>query len=281
MESGILSVILKYGQLLPKGVRSVLRLISLCSLLFLTQSAALYLSRAEPRQPNLVLILAYDLGVGDVGVYGSEIVDTPNIDALAMSGVRFAQAYVSHPVCSPSRAGLITGRYQQRHGWEFNPARRDLHQGMDMSQQTLADALKQQGYTTGLVGKWHLGQVGSFHPLSRGFDEYYGVLGGGSQYIEEPGEEVVHALNGEPVRRSDYNGIYRGRRKISEKEYLTDAFTREALSFIDRHAESPFLFYLRHIAPHTPLQTTTGYCSSRACAGHAHQGFCGNGLRAR
>ena len=92
MESGILSVILKYGQLLPKGVRSVLRLISLCSLLFLTQSAALYLSRAEPRQPNLVLILAYDLGVGDVGVYGSEIVDTPNIDALAMSGVRFTQA---------------------------------------------------------------------------------------------------------------------------------------------------------------------------------------------
>ena len=116
MRSGILCVILKYGQLSLKGMRFMLRLISRCSLFFLTQSAALYLSAAEPGQPNLVLILADDLGVGDVGVYGSEIVDTPNIDALAMSGVRFAQAYVSHPVCSPSRAGLITGRYKQRHG---------------------------------------------------------------------------------------------------------------------------------------------------------------------
>ena len=259
MKFGNLNVVLKYGQLSLKGMRFMFRLITRYLLFFLTQNAALYLSAAESGQPNLVLILADDLGIGDVGVYGSEIVDTPNIDALAMSGVRFAQAYVSHPVCSPSRAGLITGRYQQRHGWEFNPARRDLHQGMDMSQQTLADVLKQQGYKTGLVGKWHLGQVGSFHPLSRGFDEYYGVLGGGSQYVEEPGKEVVYALNGEPGPRTDYNAIYRGREKISEKEYLTDAFTREALSFIDRHAESPFFLYLSHIAPHTPLQTTTGY----------------------
>ena len=237
----------------------MLRLIRRCSLFFLTQSAAWCLSAAEPGQPNLVLILADDLGLGDVGVYGSELVDTPNIDALARSGVRFSQAYVSHPVCSPSRAGLITGRYQQRHGWEFNPARRDLHQGMDVSQQTLADALKKQGYATGLVGKWHLGQAGNFHPLSRGFDEYYGVLGGGSQYVEESGAEVAYALNGEPGSRSDYNAFYRGREKITETQYLTDAFTREALSFIDRHAESPFFLYLSHIAPHTPLQTTAGY----------------------
>ena len=111
----------------------MLNLIRRCSLFLLAQSAALCLSAAEYGQPNLVLILADDLGLGDVGVYGSDFVDTPNIDALARSGVRFSQAYVSHPVCSPSRAGLITGRYQQRHGWEFNPARRDLHQGMDVS----------------------------------------------------------------------------------------------------------------------------------------------------
>ncbi|MEC7187128.1 MAG: sulfatase-like hydrolase/transferase [Pseudomonadota bacterium] len=237
----------------------MLRLIRQCSLFLLAQSAAWCVGAAESGQPNLVLILADDLGLGDVGVYGSKLVDTPNIDALARSGVRFSQAYVSHPVCSPSRAGLITGRYQQRHGWEFNPARRDLHQGMDLSQQTLADALKKQGYETGLVGKWHLGQAGNFHPLSRGFDEYYGVLGGGSQYVEESGEEVAYALNGEPGPRSDYNAIYRGREKVTETQYLTDAFTREALSFIDRHAESPFFLYLSHIAPHTPLQTTAGY----------------------
>ena len=193
----------------------MLRLFCLC-LLFTSPNVVL--NAADLPQPNLVLILADDLGLGDVGVYGSELIETPHIDALAESGVRFSQAYVSHPVCSPSRAGLITGRYQQRHGWEFNPARRDLHQGMDLSQETLADALKVRGYTTGLVGKWHLGQAEDFHPLSRGFDEYFGVLGGGSQYVESSREEVAYALNGEPGPRSDYASLYKGREKIAETE---------------------------------------------------------------
>ena len=128
---------------------------------------------------------------------------------------------------------------------------------MDMRRQTQADALKQQGYTTALVGKWHLGQVGSFHPLSRGLDEYYGVLEGGPQNIEEPGEEVVYALNGGPGPRSDSNAIYPRREKISVKEYLTDAFTREALSFIEQHAESPFFLYLPK--PHSSGYITTGH----------------------
>ena len=234
----------------------MLRLFCLC-LLFTSPNVVL--NAADLPQPNLVLILADDLGLGDVGVYGSELIETPHIDALAESGVRFSQAYVSHPVCSPSRAGLITGRYQQRHGWEFNPARRDLHQGMDLSQETLADALKVRGYTTGLVGKWHLGQAEDFHPLSRGFDEYFGVLGGGSQYVESSREEVAYALNGEPGLRSDYASLYKGREKIAETEYLTDAFTREATSFIDRNAASPFFLFLSHIAPHTPLQATKAY----------------------
>ena len=110
------------------------------------------------RQPNIVFIFADDLGIGDTGVYGSTIIDTPNIDALAASGVRFTQGYVSHPVCSPSRAGLLTGRYQQRHGWEFNPAGRDWDNGLALDQVTIADELGERGYATGMIGKWHLGQ---------------------------------------------------------------------------------------------------------------------------
>ena len=128
---------------------------------------------AQTRKPNIVFIFADDLGYGDTGIYGSDVIQTPNIDALARDGVRFTQGYVSHPVCSPSRAGLLTGRYQQRHGWEFNPAGRDSAVGLDLEQRTIADELKSLGYTTGMVGKWHLGQANDYHPLSRGFDSYF------------------------------------------------------------------------------------------------------------
>ena len=128
---------------------------------------------AQSRQPNIVFIFADDLGYADTSVYGSEVIRTPHIDALAGEGIRFTQGYVSHPVCSPSRAGLLTGRYQQRHGWEFNPARRDDAAGMDINEQTIADALKAQGYATGMIGKWHLGHAEEHHPMSRGVDEFW------------------------------------------------------------------------------------------------------------
>ena len=105
---------------------------SLCGLFFLSLTIIGFPNLHASDQPNIVLILADDLGLGDVGAFGSEEINTPNIDSLSEMGIRFTQAYVSHPVCSPSRAGLITGRYQQRHGWEFNPARRDLHSGMNL-----------------------------------------------------------------------------------------------------------------------------------------------------
>ena len=231
-------------------------------LFFLTQSAALYLSAAESGQPNLVLILADDLGIGDVGVYGSEIVDTPNIDALAVSGVRFAQAYVSHPVCSPSRAGLITGRYQQRHGWEFNPAGRDVAAGMSVDETTIADRMKALGYRTGMVGKWHLGHQEQHHPMSRGFDEYFGVLEGGSIFIDSslPGVEYG-SLRGEEGPTTRRNKVLRGFEEEKVERYLTDVFTDEATGFIERSAagDEPFFLYLSHTTPHTPLQATAEY----------------------
>lgn len=220
-------------------------------------SSALVL--AQSQKPNIVFIFADDLGYGDTGIYGSEVIQTPHIDALAAEGVRFTQGYVSHPVCSPSRAGLMTGRYQQRHGWEFNPARRDDAAGMDIEQHTIADELKSQGYATGMIGKWHLGQQEEHHPLSRGFDEYFGVLAGGSQFFETLPPGAEYARNGAPQTRSPYNGVYRGRERIQVDEYLTDVFTDEALQFIDNHADEPFFLYLSHTTPHTPLQATKSY----------------------
>ena len=215
-------------------------------------------SSSADRQPNIVLIFADDLGIGDTSVYGSEIIRTPNIDALAAEGVRFTQGYVSHPVCSPSRAGLLTGRYQQRHGWEFNPVGRDTSAGLDLSQETIADALKAQGYATGMVGKWHLGRDQDHHPMSRGFDEYFGVLAGASQYFETLPDGGAHGRGGAPRPRGAQS-IYRGRERVQVDEYLTDVFTDEAVSFIDRHADEPFFLYLSHTTPHTPLQATEPY----------------------
>ena len=212
--------------------------------------------------PNIVLILADDLGYADIGIYGSEVISTPNIDALAASGVRFTAGYVSHPVCSPSRAGLMTGRYQQRHGWEFNPAGRDVGAGMNLEETTLADRMKALGYRTGMVGKWHLGHQEPHHPMSRGFDEYFGVLEGGSTFIDSslPGVEYgsIRGEDGPTVRR---NKVLRGFEEEKVDRYLTDVFTEEATDFIERSAgeDEPFFLYLSHTTPHTPLQATAEY----------------------
>lgn len=210
--------------------------------------------------PNIILIVANDLGYGDTSVYGSPTIRTPHIDALAAGGVRFTAGYVSHPVCSPSRAGLMTGRYQQRHGWEFNPAGRDTQIGMSASETTIADALKARGYATGMVGKWHLGYRGAHHPNQRGFDDYFGVLAGGSIYInpETPGVESA-GIAPTPRARNDRVAVYRNQDKIEFSDYLTDVFTDESLAFIDRNGDQPFLLYLSHTAPHTPLQATRRY----------------------
>ena len=209
-------------------------------------------------QPNIVFILADDLGVGDVGVYGGEMIKTPNIDALAASGVVFDQAYASHPVCSPSRAGLMTGRYQQRHGWEFNPAGRIATSGMDAEQTTIADVLKSAGYQTSMVGKWHLGYLPQFHPLSRGFQDYFGGLAGGSIFIDQsrPG---VESIGNWPRQRDRLKGVYNGTALVQVDEYLTDAFTNRATQFIEKQHGSPFFLYLSHTTPHTPLQATKKY----------------------
>ncbi|MCU0963176.1 MAG: sulfatase-like hydrolase/transferase, partial [Pirellulaceae bacterium] len=149
-------------------------------------------------------------------------------------GVRFTNGYVSGPYCSPTRAGLMTGRYQQRFGHEFNPSG---HDGLPTAEMTLADRLKVAGYATGLVGKWHLGGQPEMHPLRRGFDEFFGFLGGSHDYFRPA-------------------GILRGTEAVAELEYTTDDFGREAVDFIERHRDRPWFLYLSFNAVHTPMQAT-------------------------
>ena len=199
-------------------------------------------------RPNIIVILADDLGYADTGVYGCEDFGTPHIDSLARNGIRFTNAYVSAPYCSPSRAGLLTGRYQQRFGHEFNPHSTPhfLAQGGDprkaglpFSETTLADRLEASGYVTGIVGKWHLGSKDErFHPQRRGFQEFFGFLGGGHDYFKsEALETAPEHLWIEPGDTREYRvWIQRNGLPVEHPGYLTDGFSREAESFIRRHA---------------------------------------------
>src|SRR6185437_3617012 len=236
---------------------------------------------AQVRKPDIIVILADDLGYGDTGVYGSKLASTPNIDALAGSGTRFTDGYVTNPVCAPSRAGLMTGRYQQRFGYEFNPVGRDKAGGMSLHEITIAQILKSAGYVTGAIGKWHLGQPAGYYPTDRGFDYFFGMAGGGSDYIIDPrpGDEYigpgdrdisVPAAGLSALPQGDRikallqeirarHPISRNGRIVRVDEYLTDAFTKEAVDFIDRNHGHPFFLYLAQHAPHAPLQAPAKY----------------------
>jgi arylsulfatase A-like enzyme len=230
-------------------------------------AAAFAQVRQTGRKPNLIILLADDLGYGDIGCFGSHDVPTPNIDSIAANGIRFTDGYVTNAVCSPSRAGLLTGRYQQRYGHEFNPgpAARDVkqHLGLPVTETLLPKMLKKAGCATGMVGKWHLGGNPEYHPMSRGFDEFFGFLHGANAYVtmKTPGRESVD-VPGEGMGRvldARAQPLYRGRETVGEDDYLTDAFGREAVAFIDRHKTEPFFLYLPFNAVHTPLQATAKY----------------------
>lgn len=193
---------------------------------------------ASGKKPNILIVFVDDMGYADLGCYGGKEIPTPHIDSIAAKGVRFTNGYVSCPVCSPTRAGLMTGRYQQRFGYYTNAESRI---GLPTTEKTLADVLKAAGYVTGAVGKWHLGASPEFHPYKRGFDEFFGFLDGAHSYVD-------------PLLKST-NPILRGNEPFDEKEYLTDAFTREAISFIQRHENEPFFLYLAYNAVHGPLQS--------------------------
>ena len=240
---------------------------------------------AAETRPNILLILVDDLGYGELGCQGNAQIPTPHIDSLAKNGVRFTNGYVTASFCSPSRAGLLTGRYQTRFGHELNPVGEDNRHpdaGLPLSEKTLADRLKSAGYATGLIGKWHLGGSEKYHPLNRGFDDFYGFLHEGHFFVPPPYEGVVSFLrkrqrpDGAETRWREGNMIYtshmgtneppydqhnpilRGREPVTEPAYLTDAHSREAVRFLKTPRNGkPFFLYLAYNAVHSPMQAKT------------------------
>ena len=199
----------------------------------------LFVSFSNAKSPNVIVILADDLGYGDLSCQGSvKDVSTPYIDTLAANGVRFTQAYVTAPQCGPSRAALLSGRYQNRFGfesneWAYNP-------GIPRSVPLISERLKDYGYATGYIGKWGITSKRHSYPPKRGFDESYWVQDGNVYFPDTP---------------SKYNTqMHRDMEPIELDTYSTDAFGREAIDFIRRHEEEPFFLFISYITPHEPME---------------------------
>lgn len=206
---------------------------------FLTASAAAL--QPAPQRPNVVLILLDDMGYADIGCYGAKDIRTPNIDRLARDGVRLTDCYSNGPVCTPTRCGLLTGRYQQRFGleWAFGPGHKDY--GLEPHQNTIARYLKAAGYRTGIFGKWHLGYAPEYGPNRHGFDEFYGLLSG----------NVDHYSHKENNGEHDW---YENTTAVHPQGYSTDLIRQRAVRFIDANKSSPFFLYVPFNAVHWPFQ---------------------------
>ena len=254
-------------------------------------AVTLTIATAADRQPNVIVLFADDLGYGELSCQGNREIPTPHIDSIANNGVRFTSGYVAGPNCSPSRAGLLTGRIPTRFGYEFNPTgalNEESGFGLPQGEITIAEALHDGGYTTGLIGKWHQGGTAKYHPFRHGFNEFFGFTHEGHYFVPPPYEGVTTLLRRKTLPggiqgaqaekhwigkkgllyhtwasdEPDYdanNPIVRGGQPVEETEYLTDALTREAVDFIDRHDDKPFFLYLAYNAVHSPLQGADTY----------------------
>lgn len=226
--------------------RTVLFLVCMASV---AVSAPSITAQDRSSYPNVLVILADDLGYADIGVHRGCEVPTPHLDALAGSGVRCSAGYVTAPYCSPSRAGFLTGRSQTRFGHEFNP-----HQGneevlgLPLDQTTIANVLQSAGYATSVIGKWHLGVDAAHHPLSRGFGEYFGFLSGAHNFFLNPEKSPVFG------RAYSSDSLLRGREPQTLPGFTTELFTDEAIAFMNRSAARPWFLYLSYNAVHTPLE---------------------------
>jgi len=200
-------------------------------------------SNATETKPNVLLIVCDDVGWGEFGFQGGTDIPTPHIDSIAANGVRFPQGYVSCPVCSPSRAGLMTGRYQTRFGHESNSGMKKL--GLDVREKTIADRLKPLGYATCAVGKWHLGEVSQYHPLKRGFDEFFGALANTTYFHPELFVDSRKSPEVMPVEDDQF--------------YTTEQYGLRAADWIEKHQAEPWFVYLPFNAQHNPLEAPQAY----------------------
>tara|TARA_R110002049_G_scaffold4601_5_gene32178 strand:+ start:250502 stop:251821 length:1320 start_codon:yes stop_codon:yes gene_type:complete len=192
-------------------------------------------------RPNIVFIMADDLGYGDLGCYGCKDINTPVLDGLASEGIRLTNYYANGSVCTPTRAAFMTGRYQQRLGLEDAVTYQEMNRGLPEDGLSLADALRSAGYSTALVGKWHLGYDTQRRPLQQGFDHFLGFLGGNHHYFQH-------------MDRIGVPDLWEGNEPVERDGYTTDLLTKDAIHFLEQNREQPFFLYLAHAAPHFPWQ---------------------------
>jgi len=214
--------------------------------------AAAQVDAPATTRPNVVLILMDDLGYGDIGSYGVKDARTPNLDRLAREGIRFTDAYANGSNCSPTRTGLISGQYQQRYGIELplGAMPDDSARGLPVTGATLPALLKKNGYSTGLIGKWHLGFKPEFSPNAHGFDEFFGFLGGALGYYSHQ-------------RGDGTPGLYENATPVEVPGYLTDEITRRAVRFVDRHSNEAFFLEVAYNAVHWPFEPPDMPASAR------------------
>jgi arylsulfatase A-like enzyme len=210
---------------------------------FLASPASLQ-AQGKEKRTNILIILSDDVGYGEYGFQGNKQIPTPNIDSIAAKGIRFTQGYVSGPYCSPTRAGLMTGRYQTRFGHEFNGQGPNF--GLPLSEKTMAELLRSLGYATCVVGKWHLGGEPEFRPTRRGFDEYYGTLANTPFFI--PTKFVDSRISPDPVEKKQKSDFY-----------TTEAYATRALDWLEKNRDRPWFLYMPFNAQHAPLEAPQRY----------------------
>ncbi|MCF7817300.1 MAG: sulfatase-like hydrolase/transferase [Kiritimatiellales bacterium] len=213
-------------------------ILSLLSLLLLS------FCPAASGKPNILLILVDDMGYGDTGFNGCKDIPTPNMDSIAANGARFTTGYVTAPQCAPSRAGMLSGMRQNRFGREENGS--IDKQGLPSNIRLFGDYMRDAGYRTGLVGKWHEGTMKGSRPLERGFDSFYGFLVGSTYFLPPEGSDTIP-------------GLYDGTEKTTATDYLTFVLGDRAIDFIRQKSDKPFFLYLAFNAPHAPLQAPEEY----------------------
>ncbi|MGH9970619.1 MAG: sulfatase-like hydrolase/transferase [Pyrinomonadaceae bacterium] len=229
------------------------------------------LSLPETRQPNVVFILADDLGYGDLSCYGRPDYQTPNLDRLAQQGVRFVNAYSASPVCTPTRCAFITGRYPARTRigleepleWKKDLGDRLETVGLPPELPTIASLLKQSGYDTALIGKWHLGYLPKFGPVQSGFNEFFGIMSGAADFFSHKD------AYGE-------NDLYEGKVSVNRVGYITDLLTTRAVEYITKRRKRPFYLSLHYTAPHWPWEGPADIAVSRELR-QGYDGFTAGG----
>lgn len=218
-------------------------------------------------KPNFIIILTDDQGYADVGFNGSKDIKTPNIDRIAHEGAKFTNGYVTYAVCGPSRAGILTGRYQDRFGFGRNPQIDPSNKtsGLPLDEKMISEVLKPVGYTSSIIGKWHMGAHPDFHPNNRGFDHFYGFLSGGHRYFPEDliYKDIEEGLKQKKAKEA-WGSWYKTKllennKRVEIDEYLTDELSNEAVEFIKREKDNPFFLFLSYNAPHAPLQSSQEY----------------------